>query len=74
MQILIKKLPNTADLPAMRYMTEHAAGMDIYAAVAEPVTLAPGETRLIPAGFQMALPSGYEAQIRPRSGLALKKN
>ena len=74
MEILIKKLPATDDLPAMQYMTEHAAGLDIYAAVTEPVVLAAGETRLIPTGFQMALPDGYEAQVRPRSGLALKKN
>jgi dUTP pyrophosphatase len=73
-EILIKKLPGSDDLPAMRYMTEHAAGMDIYAAVTEPVTLAPGETKLIPTGFALALPPGYEAQVRPRSGLALKKN
>ncbi|MDR1452882.1 MAG: dUTP diphosphatase [Candidatus Margulisbacteria bacterium] len=74
MEVLIKKLPNMDDLPSMRYMTEHAAGLDIYAAVAEPVVLAAGETKLIPTGFQMALPAGYEAQVRPRSGLALKKN
>ena len=74
MNVLIKKLPGTDDLPSMQYMTEHAAGMDIYAAVTEPVTLVAGETKLIPTGFQMALPPGYEAQVRPRSGLALKKN
>jgi len=74
MDILIKKLPGTDDIPSMQYMTEYAAGMDIYAAVAEPIVLAPGETKLIPAGFQMAIPPGYEAQVRPRSGLALKKN
>ena len=50
----------------------HAAGLDIAAAVDGPVTLAPGEIRLIPAGFYMALPPGWEAQVRPRSGLALK--
>ena len=74
MNVLIKKLSGTDDLPSMQYMTEHSAGMDIYAAVTEPVTLAVGETKLIPTGFQMALPAGYEAQVRPRSGLALKKN
>ena len=74
MQVLIKKLPGTEDIPAMQYMTEHAAGLDIYAAVTEPVTLAPGETKLIPTGFQLAVPPCYEAQVRPRSGLALKKS
>jgi dUTP pyrophosphatase len=51
-------------------MTEQAAGFDLHAAVAEPTTLQPGEIRLIPCGFAIALPPGYEAQIRPRSGLA----
>jgi dUTP pyrophosphatase len=51
-------------------MTEHAAGFDLPAGVAEAVTLAPGEIRLVPCGFSMAIPHGYEAQIRPRSGLA----
>ncbi|GBR72990.1 deoxyuridine 5'-triphosphate nucleotidohydrolase [Candidatus Termititenax aidoneus] len=74
LEVLIKKLPGTDDLPAMQYMTEQAAGLDIYAAVTEPVVLTAGETKLIPTGFQMALPAGYEAQVRPRSGLALKKN
>jgi dUTP pyrophosphatase len=51
-------------------MTEHSAGFDLHAAVEEPVRLAPGEIRLIPCGFAMAIPPGYEAQVRPRSGLA----
>jgi dUTP pyrophosphatase len=51
-------------------MTEHAAGFDLHASVDAPVTLAVGEIRLIPCGFAMALPAGYEAQVRPRSGLA----
>ncbi len=58
------------DLP--RYMTPHAAGMDISAAVADTLTLAPGEIALVPTGFAMALPHGFEAQVRPRSGLAIK--
>jgi dUTP pyrophosphatase len=74
MELLIQKLPGTEDIPMMEYMTEHAAGMDIYAAVKEPVTLNPGETKLIPTGMMIAVPVGYEAQVRPRSGLALKKN
>jgi len=58
------------DLPA--YQTHQAAGMDLLAAVAEPVTLGPLERAAIPCGFAMALPPGYEAQVRPRSGLAIK--
>lgn len=61
-----------ADIPLPRYMTPHSAGMDICAAVSEPVRLTPGDIVLIPTGFAMALPEGYEAQIRPRSGLAVK--
>jgi len=53
------------------YMSEHAAGADLCAAISEEVTLLPGARAMIPAGFCMALPTGYEAQIRPRSGLAL---
>jgi dUTP pyrophosphatase len=61
-----------ADIQLPRYMTAQAAGMDVEAAVAEPVPLAPGAIVLIPTGFAMALPEGYEAQIRPRSGLAVR--
>src|SRR4051812_14105731 len=53
-------------------MTEHAAGFDLAAAVSDPVTLPPGDIALIPCGFSMAIPHGYEAQVRPRSGLATK--
>jgi dUTP pyrophosphatase len=53
-------------------MTEHAAGFDVAAAVAQPLTLQPGDIRLIPCGFAMAIPHGYEAQMRPRSGLSSK--
>jgi dUTP pyrophosphatase len=53
-------------------MTPHAAGMDICAAIEQPIVLAPGQIALIPTGFAMALPQGYEAQVRPRSGLAIK--
>jgi len=60
------------DLPLPRYMTTHAAGMDIYADLDEDVILAPLGRALIPTGFALALPSGYEAQVRPRSGLALR--
>lgn len=57
-------------LPA--YATHEAAGADLKAFITEPVILEPGESKLIPTGFKMALPEGYEAQVRPRSGLALK--
>ena len=55
-----------------RYMTPHSAGMDLFASLEEEVTLSPGERRLIPTGVAIALPEGHEAQVRPRSGLALK--
>ncbi len=61
-----------ADIPLPRYMTPHAAGMDIHAAIEDTQCVAPGEIALLPTGFAMALPRGYEAQIRPRSGLAVK--
>jgi dUTP pyrophosphatase len=60
------------DLPLPRYMTEGAAGMDVVAAVEEPLTLAPGERRVVPTGLALAIPPGFEVQVRPRSGLALK--
>ena len=63
----------TADVPLPRRMSEGAAGMDIFASVETPLTLAPGETVAVPTGFAIAVPDGFEAQIRPRSGLALKK-
>ena len=60
------------DIPFPRYMTPQAAGMDIWAAVDDPVELSPGGIALIPTGFALALPEGFEVQIRPRSGLAVK--
>ncbi len=60
------------DIPLPRYMTPHSAGMDICAAVETSVTLDPGAITLIPTGFAVAVPEGFEAQIRPRSGLAVK--
>ncbi len=71
--VLLQRLEGSEDLPLPRYMSIHAAGMDLYAAVSESITLQPGERRLIPTGIAIALPDGLEAQIRPRSGLALKK-
>ncbi len=69
----LKLRPNTdTDIPMPCYMTPLAAGMDICAAMENETTLAPGAIRLIPTGFAMALPPGFEAQIRPRSGLAVK--
>jgi len=69
--VRIKRLrPNTASLPA--YMTPNAAGMDLYADLDEDIVLQPGARSLLPTGIALALPHGYEAQIRPRSGLALR--
>jgi len=64
--------PSQSDLPLPAYATEHSAGMDVRAAVDEAVVLRPGASVLVPTGFSIALPDGYEAQIRPRSGLALR--
>lgn len=69
---MIQRLPHGADLPLPSYASLHAAGMDIPAAVTEDLVLGSGERCAVPAGFAMALPHGFEAQIRPRSGLALK--
>lgn len=71
--IEITRLPHGSDIPLPSYETEGSAGMDIRAAVEKTVTIAPGARALVPSGFKIALPMGYEAQIRPRSGLALKK-
>jgi dUTP pyrophosphatase len=60
------------DIPLPAYMTAQASGMDIRAAISEALVLAPGDVALIPTGISMALPPGYEAQIRPRSGLAIR--
>lgn len=68
----ITKTENALDLPLPKYMTDGASGMDLYANVAEPLVIMPGEIKLVPAGIRIALPDGFEAQIRPRSGLALK--
>jgi len=64
---------NQSDNPLPGYSTDHSAGMDLRAHLNEPVTLSPLERKLIPTGLFIELPVGYEAQIRPRSGLALKK-
>jgi dUTP pyrophosphatase len=62
-----------SDLPLPEYMTPLSSGLDLRAAVREPVTIEPGRISLIPTGLAIALPPGFEAQIRPRSGMALKK-
>ena len=70
--ISVQRLPHGADLPLPAYATAQSAGLDLLAAVASDVTLAPGARQLIPTGLAIALPAGFEAQVRPRSGLALK--
>jgi dUTP pyrophosphatase len=71
-EIKIRRLPHGQGLDLPAYASAGAAGMDLQAAVEAPVTLLPGGRALIPTGFAMALPEGFELQIRPRSGLALK--
>ena len=67
------KVINRGHQPLPEYATEQSAGMDLRANIDSPITLRPLERRLIPTGLHIALPVGYEAQVRPRSGLALKK-
>lgn len=71
-RLLIKRLENNDDLPLPKYETTSAAGMDLPAAVKEEVVIKTGETALVPTGISIALPAGYEAQVRPRSGLAAR--
>lgn len=71
LKISFQRLAEGIDLP--RYMTDGSAGMDLAAVLAAPVRLEPGERTLIPCGFAIAIPRGYEGQVRPRSGLALRK-
>lgn len=70
MQIQFKKLRSDAVVP--QYQTEHSAGMDVCAALDAPITLAPMQRQIVPCGFSMAIPEGYEVQVRARSGLAAK--
>ncbi len=67
----MKKMPHALDLPLPTYMSEHAAGMDLCAAITEDLLLQAGDYSLVPTGIAVAIPSGYEGQVRPRSGLAL---
>jgi dUTP diphosphatase len=71
-RVLIQRLPHGEGLELPHYASAHAAGMDLRAAVEAEIILAPGERALIPTGLAIALPEGFEAQVRPRSGLALK--
>lgn len=72
--VAVAHLPHAEGLDLPHYATDHSAGMDLRAAVPDdaPLRLAPGEYALVPTGLQIALPTGYEAQVRPRSGLAVR--
>ena len=71
-RIVVKRKPGTEDLGLPEYQTSGASGLDLLAAVEEDAELAPGDIRLIPTGLFLEIPPGYEAQVRPRSGLALR--
>ncbi len=71
-KVQIRQLPHAGGLPLPRFMSPQAAGADLFAAVDEPITVAPMQRTLVPTGIAIALPAGFEAQIRPRSGLAIK--
>ncbi|HUL29308.1 MAG TPA: dUTP diphosphatase [Thermodesulfobacteriota bacterium] len=73
MKILVKRLRKDSLVPMPQYMTEGASGMDLFASLERPVTLEPGERELIPTGIAIAIPGGFEGQIRPRSGLAIRQ-
>jgi dUTP pyrophosphatase len=73
-KVRVQRLPHGAGLPLPSYQSAHAAGLDLIAAVSDdaPLTLAPGTRALVPTGIAIALPEGHEAQVRPRSGLAVR--
>lgn len=71
-KVYVEQTAESKDLPLPKYMSEQAAGLDLYAAVDAPMTLGKGEIKLVPTGLKIALPDSFEAQIRPRSGLAFK--
>src|SRR3546814_16796558 len=73
LRVAVALLTHAAGLPLPAYATPHSAGMDLLAAIEASVTLMPGTRALIPTGLRVALPEGYEAQVRPRSGLALRQ-
>lgn len=74
-KVRVKRLRGGSEkeIPLPRYMTERSSGMDLFAAVDEEVTLEPGERKLVPTGIALSIPEGYEGQVRPRSGLALRE-
>ena len=72
MKVAIKRIKGAEDIPLPEYKTHGAVGMDLYAALAAGEVIKPGEIKLIPTGISVAIPMGFEAQVRPRSGLALK--
>lgn len=72
LKVGIKKVEGFEDIPLPEYKTTGSSGMDLHAAIGQPILLMYGKSVLVSAGFCMSLPAGYEAQIRPRSGLALK--
>jgi len=69
-EVLVKQLPSGHDLPIPRYQTEGSAGLDLHAAVEGDTSIEPGRVAQIPCGLQLAIPAGFEGQVRPRSGLA----
>lgn len=71
-KVALKQEPGSEDLPLPAYESAQAAGMDLRAAVTEALVVAPGERAMVPTGIRIALPSGTEAQVRPRSGLAIR--
>jgi dUTP pyrophosphatase len=71
-EVAVRRLPHGEGLDLPAYATADSAGLDLLAAVEQPVTLLPGQRGLIPTGLAIALPAGFEAQVRPRSGLALR--
>lgn len=72
LRVAIQRMPGQEDMDLPRYMTTAAAGMDLHAAVESDIVIHPGQRCLLPTGIAVALPEGFEAQIRPRSGLAVK--
>jgi dUTP pyrophosphatase len=72
-KIFVKRLRKDIPVSLPQYMTEGASGMDLFASLENEVTLEPGERRLIPTGVAVAIPAGFEGQVRPRSGLAIQK-
>ena len=72
-EVRIRCLPHYEGLPLPQYMTEGSSGLDLFAAINTPLEIFPGERTLVPTGIQLGLPDGFEAQVRPRSGLAFKE-